>query len=143
MATVSPTSQLASLDDVPPGWRASLFSLRTWWYHAVWLVAAIAAGAGAWYFIFIEQCALAFTQAQFELSPYLPALTVAVGMIVICRLRDRVFPGTEGTGIPQAIAALQLSDDQARTRVLSLRIALGKLVLLTLGLFAGATIGRE
>jgi H+/Cl- antiporter ClcA len=143
MATVSPTSQLAQLDDVPPGWRASFFSLRTWWCHAVWLVAAIAAGAGAWYFIFIEHRAVAFTQAQLELSPYLPALTVAVGMIVISRLRDRVFPGTEGTGIPQAIAALHLSDDQARTQVLSLRIALGKLVLMTLGLFAGATIGRE
>lgn len=143
MATVSPTGQLAHLDDVPPGWRASFFSWRTWWYHTVWLAAAVAAGAGAWYFILIEHRAVAFTQAQLELSPYLPALTVAIGMIAISRLRDRVFPGTEGTGIPQAIAALQLSDDPARTRVLSLRVALGKLVLMTLGLFAGATIGRE
>ena len=47
-------------------------------------------------------------------SPYLPALIVAVGMIVICRLRDRVFPGTEGTGIPQAIAALEMGERRER-----------------------------
>ncbi len=64
-------------------------------------------------------------------------------MIVIFRLRDRVFPGTQGTGIPQAMAALVMGERRERGEVLSWRIALGKLLLLTLGLFSGATIGRE
>lgn len=124
------------------GWRG-LFSLRAWWCHLVWALAAAVGGAGALYFIYAERWSLTFTRQAMQRSPYLPALIVAVGMIVICRVRDRVFPGTEGTGIPQAIAALQMGDTPARARLLSLRIALGKLILLTLGLFSGATIGRE
>lgn len=124
------------------GWRAIL-SPRAWWRQFVWAVAACAAGGGALYFIFAERWARDFTQAMMQRSPYLPALIVGVGMIVICRVRDLVFPGTEGTGIPQAIAALQVTDPAQRSRLLSLRIAIGKIILLTLGLFSGATLGRE
>jgi H+/Cl- antiporter ClcA len=119
------------------------WSLRAWWSRVVWAVAACVAGAGALYFIYAERWALAFMRQTMQRSPYLMALIVAVGMIVICRLRDLVFPGTDGTGIPQAMAALQVGDEATRARLLSLRIALGKLVLLTLGLYSGATIGRE
>ena len=129
--------------DRPTAWRARFFSPRVWWCHLVWALAAAAAGAGALYFIVIEHRAVAFTQDAMQRSLYLPAVIVAVGMIVICRLRDRVFPGTEGTGIPQAIAALEIGEGPGRQHLLSLRIALGKLLLLTLGLFSGATIGRE
>jgi len=120
-----------------------LFSVRAWWRQAVWALAAVAAGGSALYFIYAERQATEFTRQAMQRSPYLAAVIVAVGMIVICRLRDRVFPGTQGTGIPQVIAALAMGEQPARARVLSLRIALGKLVLLTLGLFSGTTIGRE
>jgi H+/Cl- antiporter ClcA len=123
--------------------RTGVFSLRVWRCRLVLALAAVAAGGGSLYFIYAERWSLAFTRAAMQLSPYLPPLIVAVGIIVISRLRDRVFPGTEGTGIPQAIAALQMGDTPDRARVLSLRIAVGKLVLLTLGLFSGATLGRE
>src|SRR5215472_2712914 len=103
----------------------------------------MAAGGGALYFIYAERWSIAFTRAAMLRSPFLPPFIVAVGMIVITRLRDRVFPGTEGTGIPQAIAALQMGDTPDRAQLLSLRIAVGKLILLTLGLFSGATLGRE
>ncbi|MFN8642334.1 MAG: chloride channel protein [Candidatus Binatia bacterium] len=106
-------------------------------------MAAVAAGAGALYFIQAERWALSFAARARAQSPYLQAVLVGVGMVVIMRLRDRVFPGTEGTGIPQAIVALRLGDGPARSAVLSLRILLGKLILLTLALFAGATVGRE
>jgi H+/Cl- antiporter ClcA len=125
------------------GWRASLFSPRAWWCHLVWAVAAVAAGGAALYFIYAERWSVAFTHDVMQRSPYLPPVIVALGMIVICRLRDRLFPGTEGTGIPQAMAALQMGDTPNRDRLLSLRIGLGKMMLLTLGLFSGATLGRE
>jgi H+/Cl- antiporter ClcA len=130
-------------DQADSGRHAGVFSLRVWRSHLVLGLAAVAAGGGSLYFIYAERWSLAFTRAAMQLSPYLPALIVAVGMIIISRLRDRVFPGTEGTGIPQAIAALQMGDTPDRSRLLSLRIAVGKLVLLTLGLFSGATLGRE
>jgi H+/Cl- antiporter ClcA len=120
--------------------RALVSALRR---QLMLLIAAAAAGGAALWFIYAERWSLVFTRRLLALSPALPALIVAVGMVLICRLRDRIFPGTEGTGIPQAIAALQLGEGPARTRLLSARIAIGKLILLTLGLFSGATIGRE
>jgi len=139
MTSLEPAEQL----DEPSGWRASVLSLRGWWRHLVWLLAAVAAGGAALYFIYAERWSLDFTRWALRRSPSLAALIVGVGMIVICRLRDRLFPGTEGTGIPQAMAALQMGDTPARDRLLSLRVGIGKVVLLTLGLFSGATLGRE
>ncbi|WP_102958117.1 chloride channel protein [Mangrovicella endophytica] len=53
------------------------------------------------------------------------------------------FPNSQGSGIPQAIAARHLDDDADRSILLSLRIAAGKIVLTLLGLLSGASIGRE
>ncbi len=125
------------------GGRAAVLSPQAWWRQLVWLIAAAAAGGAALYFIYAERWANELARAAALRSHYLPAVVVAVGLIVICRLRDRVFPGTDGTGIPQAIAALQMGDTPERGRLLSLRIAFGKVVLLTLGLCIGATLGRE
>ena len=116
---------------------------RILWRQIVWLAAAATAGGGALYFIYAERWSLLFAARLREESPYLPALVLGVGMVVIMRLRDRLFPGTEGTGIPQTIVALKLGEGPARASVLSLRILIGKVVLLTLALFAGATVGRE
>lgn len=113
------------------------------WRQLVWLLAAMAGGGGALWFIYAERWSLQTTAQLMAISPALPALAVGVGMVVIMRLRDRLFPGTHGTGIPQAIAALEMGEGPERARVLSLRILIGKVLLLTLALFAGATVGRE
>ncbi len=79
------------------------------------------------------------------LSPYWPLVVTPAGLVLIAWLTRRFFPGAQGSGIPQAIAALQV-DPQAghlRRAVLSLRIAFGKIVLTLLGLLCGASIGRE
>ncbi len=72
--------------------------------------------------------------------PYLPLLVTPAGMVGIAWLTNRFFPGSQGSGIPQAIAALQIPGKAA---ILSLRIAVGKFVLVLLGLLAGGSIGRE
>jgi len=123
--------------------RKGLRSPVTWWGYLVTAVMAALAGGATLYFIYAERWSLAFTQAATQRWRYLPAVIVGVGIIVISRLRDRLFRGTEGTGIPQAIAALEMGDTPARARLLSLQVMVGKLLLLTLGLFAGATLGRE
>ena len=53
------------------------------------------------------------------------------------------FPGSQGSGIPQAIAARHLRDEDDRSHILSLRLVVGKIALTVLGLFCGASIGRE
>ncbi len=56
----------------------------------------------------------------------------------------RVAPGAHGSGIPQVVAAL---DDglpaETRSKLVSLRISLQKIVLVSGGLLAGLSIGRE
>jgi len=78
-------------------------------------------------------------------SPYLPLLITPAGLAAIAWLTRRYFPGAQGSGIPQAIAALELSPGMhhLRSTVLSLRIAIGKILLTMLGLLCGASIGRE
>ncbi len=125
------------------GWRENLFSLQAVRRHAVWVVAAAASGLGAYLFNFAEQLSEESRRWMMGISPFLPAGIVSISIMIICPLRDRVFPGTDGTGIPQTIAALKIPDGPDRSKVLSWRIMIGKMLLLVMGLFAGPTIGRE
>ncbi|TCL63660.1 chloride channel protein [Rhizobium sp. BK251] len=78
-----------------------------------------------------------------ELMFLLPLLMAPFGFMLSAYLAARFFPNSQGSGIPQAIAARHLHDDEDRARLLSLRIAFGKIALTLLGLFCGASIGRE
>ncbi len=73
----------------------------------------------------------------------LPLLLTPLGFMLSILLAMKFFPNAQGSGIPQAIAARHLHDDQERARLLSLRLAAGKIGLTVLGLFCGASIGRE
>lgn len=84
--------------------------------------------AFTWLLSFSRYAALAVTPAGFALSVY---------------LTRRFFPNAQGSGIPQAIAARHLSDSRARSPLVSLRVAAGKIVLTLLGLLCGASVGRE
>ena len=66
-----------------------------------------------------------------------------LGLALIAWLTRHFFQGTEGSGIPQAIAALEMKRHDLRAKVLSLRVAGGKIFLTSLGLLCGASIGRE
>jgi H+/Cl- antiporter ClcA len=124
-------------------WRETIFSRQAWRRHTVWFLAAAATGATAALFHSFESWSVEFSSWLAQASPFLQPALLFVSMIVICQLRDRFFQGTEGTGIPQAIAALKIEDGPARAQVLSWRILVGKALLLAIGLFSGMTIGRE
>jgi chloride channel protein, CIC family len=74
---------------------------------------------------------------------FVPLVLTPAGFVLCAWLADRYFPGSEGSGIPQAIAARHLRDDDERRRFLSLRMVAGKVFLTVLGLASGASIGRE
>ncbi|WP_416066683.1 chloride channel protein [Rhizobium sp. ZK1] len=78
-----------------------------------------------------------------EWSFLLPLILSPLGFMLSAFLAARLFPNSQGSGIPQAIAARHLRHEEDRTRLLSLRIAAGKIALTVLGLFSGASIGRE
>ena len=70
-------------------------------------------------------------------------LAPPLGLALVAWLTQSLFPGTRGSGIPQTIAALCLPNTEARDKLLSLRIAIGKLILTVAALLSGASIGRE
>jgi len=74
---------------------------------------------------------------------YLPLVVTPLGFVLCAWLARAFFPGSQGSGIPQAIAARHLRDDEDRGHLLSLRLAAGKIALTIIGLFCGASIGRE
>ncbi len=77
------------------------------------------------------------------ISPYLALVIAPVGLAISVLLTRTVFVGAQGSGIPQVIAATEMQDPKAIRRILSLRVAVGKVFLTLLGLACGASIGRE
>ena len=75
--------------------------------------------------------------------PYMPLAVTPLGFALAVWLAQRVFPNTQGSGIPQAIAARKLEDQDARARLVGLRVAVGKILLTLFGLLIGASTGRE
>jgi len=136
------------------GWntlvRSALQTLRnkvlcttTWKIQLVFWFSAILVGIAATLFALASEHTHGLFKRILAVSPYLPLIVTPLLLILVAWLTRRFFPGAQGSGIPQSIAALSISDHGARTALLSLRIAAGKIILTLLGLLGGASIGRE
>lgn len=69
-------------------------------------------------------------------------LIAPLGLSLTAWITFRFFPGAEGSGIPQVKTALEITGDLSqRNRLISLKIALGKMLLPIMGLLSGASIG--
>ncbi len=79
----------------------------------------------------------------YEHYPWVAYALPPLGLALIAWLTCNFFNGSEGSGIPQAIAALEMREQGLVDKVLSLKVAGGKIVLTSLGLLCGASIGRE
>jgi H+/Cl- antiporter ClcA len=123
--------------------RSPLLSARLWRRRIVFfagallvsLVAILFAGAANVADLVFQRCLAVNPGIIFFLAPAGLALSVA--------MTRSVFPGAQGSGIPQVIAALDMVEADKVRAVLSLRVALGKVVLTLLGLACGASVGRE
>lgn len=91
--------------------------------------------------------AAGFAQAKFAqinlVSPKFDLLLTPLGFGFAAFLARRIFPNSQGSGIPQVIAAMQINEKQIRASLVSLRVALGKIAVMTLGLLCGASISGE
>ncbi|WP_315926308.1 chloride channel protein [Mesorhizobium sp. SP-1A] len=74
---------------------------------------------------------------------WLPLVITPAGFAACAWLAHVYFPNSQGSGIPQAIAARHLRDEEDRSHLLSLRLVVGKIGLTILGLICGASISRE
>jgi len=75
--------------------------------------------------------------------PYACLVVTPAGFALCTYLATRYFPNSQGSGIPQAIAARQMAGHESRRRLVSIRLAIGKVLLTVIGLLCGASIGRE
>lgn len=115
-------------------WRARL---------TVLFAAALCGLVVALFAMITERAYATFVQLRL-LAWWSPFLVTPLGGIAICWLTRRFFPGAEGSGIPQVMAAL--SDDLSghlTDKLVSLRIAFGKVLLGSASLVAGFSSGRE
>lgn len=78
-----------------------------------------------------------------EVAPLAPLLVTPLGFALLSWLTRRFVPNSEGSGIPQAIAARKLWSGAERGKLVSLWIGVNKILLTLAGLAIGASIGRE
>lgn len=123
----------------------SLLSINQWKARLVFWGGAVLVGlVSALFALGSEHASALFLELNHH-SPYWALIVTPLGLTSIAWLTRRYFPGAQGSGIPQAIAALQASPEvhHLRHTLLSIRIAIGKVLLSILGLLFGASIGRE
>lgn len=123
--------------------RHHWFSPQLWLRRVVLWGGAVCVGSIAILFAMGAEQANIYLHRMIAYSPYLPLVVTPAGLALAVLVTQRVFPGSEGSGIPQVIAALQMQDEKLRGAVLSLRVAFGKIVITLFGLLCGAAIGRE
>ncbi|MGN6549825.1 MAG: chloride channel protein [Pararhizobium sp.] len=126
--------------------RALMVSPRLWKPRLVFWIGALAVGiTGAGFAATCNEAQVFFGHLiEGEgWRRFLPLIVTPVGFVFCAYLADRFFLGSQGSGIPQCIAARHLRDDEHALSYLSLKTILGKIVLTVVGLATGASIGRE
>jgi len=122
--------------------RWSFFSYIVWKQRLVFWIGAIIVGL-----VIVMMTSLSEWAAQTYRSlslqyPWFDFVMPPVGMGFSAWLTFRFFPGSERSGIPQVKMALDIiGNQQDRSQLISLRIALGKMVLPIMGLLSGASVG--
>ncbi len=120
--------------------QRKLFSAKAWKVRLVfWAGAVLVGGLCALFALLAVQAGHIFSWLV-GLGPWVPLLATPLVMTGLAWATINLFPGSQGSGIPQAIAALE---SRRKSAVLSLRIVIGKILLALGGLAVGASIGRE
>ncbi len=118
-------------------------SFSRWQNRILFVGIALLAGLSAIVFAIGADLAIEIHSEVVHLAWWSSLIIAPAGFALISWLTRRFFPGCEGSGIPQAIAASLTEDSAIRKRLLSVRIIFGKIILTLLGLLSGASIGRE
>lgn len=126
--------------------HAMWVSRRVWQPRLIFWTGAIAVGLVSVLFAKLTDWAQAgFSAMVFGDSwrSLLPLLITPGGFIFCAWASYVYFPNSQGSGIPQAIAARHLRSAEEREHLLSLKMIIGKIGLTLVGLLCGASISRE
>lgn len=120
---------------------------RQWLDRAVVLAYAVATGLVVVGFTYLAEAAVEAFRGLGQIDivgRWIPLLWTPALAVALLWLTRRFAGGTEGSGIPQVVAALDYPvSEQERSRLVSLLLSLKKVLLVSGGLLAGLSIGRE
>ncbi len=125
--------------------RAWLIRARVdrWWRRLLFIIGGSIVGAvAAGLAIAAEAAQEGFFQVH-HWNRWVGFALTPLGFAACVYVARRWFPNSQGSGIPQAIAAHRLTGTEKRAALVSLRIAIGKIALTLFGLLCGASAGRE
>ena len=124
--------------------RHRLFKTTLWKTRLIFWGGAVLVGVVAAIFALLGDKADHVYRDVFVRSPWLSLVITPAGLMLIVWLTRKFFPGAEGSGIPQTLIAIEnRGGKKLAEQLLSFRIAIGKVLLTVMGLFSGASIGRE
>lgn len=123
--------------------RSARITTEQWRRKLACWAAAVIVGVVAVGFAMAADAAATLRNHIIAISPWIMLALTPAGLALSTWLTRTWFRGAQGSGIPQTIATLHLENFAIIDRLLSLRVAAGKIVLTTLGLVAGGSIGRE
>src|SRR6202042_3339247 len=109
--------------------RSVKVTSERWQRRAVFVLGGVVIGAVAVGLAMLADWAQLAFAALIAKSRYASLLVTPAGFALSVFLTNRFFPNSQGSGIPQAIAARHLTDQAARHSLVSLRIAVGKVLL--------------
>jgi H+/Cl- antiporter ClcA len=120
-----------------------LLSVPHWKSRLLLWGAAAAVGVAAVAFAGLADVAQTALRHLVGISPWWPWLLAPVGFFAIAWLTQRYFRGAEGSGIPQTIFALRTNAGAQGEAFLKPMVVIGRVVLASVGLLCGGSIGRE
>jgi H+/Cl- antiporter ClcA len=117
-----------------------IFSRRAWRARGAFLLGTVLVGVVSTAFgLASQQANQLFARLAAE-APLAPLVVTPIGLVLVAWITRRFFAGSEGSGINQVIAALEL---RTKAKFLTLRIAAGKILLTLIAQTCGASVGRE
>ncbi|MCJ2036530.1 chloride channel protein [Methylobacterium sp. J-068] len=122
---------------------ATVDAFGLWRHRLLFLVGGIGVGLAAVLMAGLADAAQGVFRQVLALSPLVALGLTPLGFGLCAWLAREVFPNAQGSGIPQVIAARQTGQLALRRALVSLKVAAGKIVVMSLGLLFGASTGRE
>ncbi|MDO6387069.1 chloride channel protein [Uliginosibacterium sp. 31-12] len=128
----------ALMAKLPRSWRIPLRAGR-WQGRGLFGALALLAACGVILLAVLADWAALMHLRLMAMSPWLALLWMPAGFALSSWLSLRIFAGTQGSGVPQTVAAAL----DHGVRMPGFRAALGKLLLTPLAMLWGAAAGRE
>ncbi len=120
----------------------SLFSVTAWKQRLVFWFGAIFVGLLIVTMTILSEWAGETYRNLSQQYFWFNFVVAPLGLSITAWLTFRFFPGSERSGIPQVKTALEITGNlEQRSKLLSLKIAIGKMLLPIMGLLSGASVG--